>query len=509
MAPSRLIRVVLATCTGLALLVGSTADAGAPRTLDWTFGKKGKVFTDFGRIDGIADVAVQPNGRIVAVGDSWTLGTGEDHFALARYRKSGALDSGFGSAGRVTTDFGLQASAAHAVAVQPDGKIVVAGVAGGGSTGAEIALARYDAGGALDPSFGSGGRVLTDLGGGSFEAAFAMVLQPDGKIVVAGPTRPPGSYDDHPPDFVLARYTPAGTLDPTFGGTGVVTKDFQAGWADTPYGVALAPGGKIVVAGTGLPDGNSGPGVIDIARYDANGNLDPTFDGDGALVSAPTDDNGAYGGIVVQPDGKVVVPGAVSLGAMAVIRYTAAGALDHSFGLAHGGVATAPLGYATDVVRQPDGKFVAVGGKAISETNSEFAIARFDRSGTPDRSFHGGTATTDFGGWDYAQAVALQQDGKIVVGGNSGLALGGFDQAGDFALARYLSLPSCRVPNVVGKTLRAAKAALEKASCRLGRIGRRASARVARGRVVSQRPAPGRALANGSKIDLVLSRGRG
>jgi len=130
----------------------------------------------------------------------WTLGTGDDHFALARYRKNGALDSGFGSAGRVTTDFGLQSSAAHAVAIQPDGRIVVAGVAGGGSTGADIALARYDAGGALDPSFGSGGRVLTDLGGGSFEAAFAMVLQPDGKIIVAGSTRPPGSYDDHPPD---------------------------------------------------------------------------------------------------------------------------------------------------------------------------------------------------------------------------------------------------------------------------------------------------------------------
>jgi uncharacterized delta-60 repeat protein len=491
------------------VLVVPAADAGAPRTLDWTFGAKGKVFTNFGRVDSIADVAVQLNGRIVAVGDSWTLGTGEDHFVLARYMKNGALDASFGEAGKVTTDFGPRASAAYAVALQSDGKIVVAGVAGIGATGADVALARYDASGALDPSFGSGGRVLTDLGGGSFDAAFAMVLQPDGKIVVAGSTRPPGSYDEHPPDFLVARYTTDGTLDPTFGGTGVVTKDFQAGWADTAYSVALAPGGKIVAAGTGLPDGTSGPGVIDIARYDADGHPDPSFAGDGALVSAPTDDNGAYGGIVVLPDGKVVLAGTVPLGYMALIRYTAAGQLDRTFGRARNGVATTQLGYAVDLVRQPDGKYITVGGKARSETDSDFGIARFNRSGIPDASFHGGTATTDLGGWDLPQAVALQRDGNIVVGGSTGLVLNGFTEAGDFALVRYLGVPSCRVPNVIGKTLRAAKTALVRANCRLGRVRHRVSAKVARGRVVTQRPAPGKALANGSKIDLVLSRGRG
>ena len=503
-----LIRTLLVLGAGFALLVGSTADAGAPRTLDWAFGKKGKVYTNFGRIDGIADVAVQPNGRIVAVGDSWTLGTGEDHFALARYRKNGALDAGFGAGGQVTTDFGLPSSAAYAVALQPDAKIVVAGVAGGGSTGADVALARYDANGALDPSFGSGGRVLTDLGGGSFEAAFAMVLQPDGKIVVAGSTRPPGSYDEHPPDFLVARYTTDGTLDATFGGTGVVTKDFQAGWADTAYGVALAPGGKIVAAGTGLPDGASGPGVIDIARYDPDGQPDPGFDGDGALVSAPTDDNGSYGGIVTLPDGKIVITGAVTLGYMALIRYTATGALDRSFGVARDGVATTSLGYAVDLVRQPDGKYVVVGGKATSETNSNFAIARFSRSGILDRLFHGGTATTDLGGWDVPAAVALQRDGNIVVGGSTGLVLNGFTEAGDFALVRYLGVPSCRVPNVVGKTMTAAKATIARANCRLGRVRHRASASVARGHVVAQRPAPGRTVPNGSAVNLVVSRDR-
>src|SRR4029079_19082918 len=104
-----------------------------------------------------------------------------------------------------------------------------------------------------------------------------------------------------------ARYTTDGALDATSGGTGVVTKDFQAGWADTAYGVALAPGGKIVAAGTGLPDGASGPGVIDIARYDPDGQPDPGFDGDGALVSAPTDDNGSYGGIRTLPDGQNLI----------------------------------------------------------------------------------------------------------------------------------------------------------------------------------------------------------
>ena len=486
---------------GLALLVGPAADAGPPRALDPTFGTHGKVVTDFGHEDAIYGLVVQPDGKIVAVGDDYSGYGANDSFALARYTKAGALDPTFGLGGKVTTEFGHPSSWARAVALQRDGKIVVAGGTYSAATGTDIAVARYDAHGSLDGTFGTAGEVVTDLGG-SIGSATSLLIQPDGKIVVAGLTRLPGSYDEHPPDFVVARYTTSGALDPTFGTGGVVTTGFQPGFSDIPSGVALGPGGKIVAAGTGLPGGASGPGVIDIARYNPNGALDPTFDGDGMLVSAPSSDNGATGGVVVQPDGKVVVAGYAftSFGGMMLARYTAAGDFDPTFDLT-----TAPPGYAEALARQPDGKLVVVGTTAVSDSDEEFVVARFGRSGAPDRSFHGGYVVTDLGGWDQAQGVALAPDGKIVAGGVSGrLTDLGIDQQ-NFALARYLDVPDCRVPNVVGKTLRSAKAAIAKANCRLGHVRPR-SAR-AGGRVVSQRPGPGRTLAHGSRIDLVVSRG--
>jgi uncharacterized delta-60 repeat protein len=499
------VKSLVALCMALALLIGSAADASKPGTLDTTFGLNGKVITDFGQMDGIEDIAVQPNGKIVAAGSSSDRNTGESRFALARYTKNGALDPTFGTGGKLTTDFGRTIGGATSVALQPDGKIVVAGGVGGSPTGVDIALARYDPSGSLDPTFGSGGKVVTDLRA-SHEAALAIVLEQDGKVVVAGYTRPFGSYAD----FVLARYTPTGALDQSFGRGGSVSTDFQQDWTDMAEGVAFGPGGKIVAAGTGRPDDSGGPGVIDVARYEANGNLDSSFDGDGILISRPSaGDNGAPGGVVVQPDGKVIVAGFVDFG-MALVRYTVRGALDDTFGLARGGVATAH-GYANDLLRQPDGKLVAVGPRGVSETdlNLNFSVARFTRSGLVDPSFHGGETMTDLGGWDLPEAVALQRDGKIVIAGERGQIVNGFIEAEDFALARFVGQgPRCHVPRLVGMTRRAAKAAITRANCRLGRVGRKASARPRAGRVLSQHPAPGAYLPNGSRIDLVVSRGR-
>lgn len=492
-----LIRASLVLCAGFVLLVGPSADAAKPGALDTTFGRGGKVITDFGRIDSIYDIAVQPNGKIVAVGDSYERGTPNDTFALARYTRSGALDQTFGIGGKATTDFGRTSSGAFAVVLQPDGRMVAAGGAGG-----DIALARYDANGSLDPTFGEGGTVLTDLPS-SREAALALLLQPDGKLVVSGSTRQFGSYAD----FLVARYTASGALDQSFGNGGIVSTDFQPGWTDYAFGVALGPGGKIVAAGVGLPGDAGGPGVIDIAVYDTNGHLDPSFDSDGMLVSAPELDSGAWGGVIAQPDGKVVIGGNIGLNA-GLVRYTAGGALDRTFGIARNGVANASGGV-SDLARQRDGKFVTAGIRGgLSETDTNFAIARFDRSGLPDRSFHGGEATTDFGAWDLAEAVALQPDGRIVVGGSTERLDNGITQSGDFALARYLGVPSCRVPNVIGRTLRAAKARISRANCRLGRVRHRASARAPRGRIVLQQPVAGTNLPNRGRVNLVVSLGR-
>ena len=169
--------------------------------------------------------------------------------------------------------------------------------------------------------------------------AQAIGVQRDGRLVVAGYTRPFGSWDAHPPDFALARYTRDGQLDTSFDGDGKVVTDFTAGWSELAYDVAFDPAGQIVAVGWAAPDGVSGPGTVDIARYRTDGSLDPTFDGDGKLVSAPTVDNGGFG-VVVQPDGKVVAAGfAFGISPhLTLFRYTRRGALDGlAFALWHRG----------------------------------------------------------------------------------------------------------------------------------------------------------------------------
>jgi len=487
---------------GAALVTGVGA-------LDPTFGAGGKVRTDLGgQIEWIEDLAVQSDGKIVAVGTTGTQTTSSE-FALARYASDGSLDASFGAGGKVTTDFGGRA---FAVALRGDGKIVVAGDgARGGATGDDIALARFNTDGSLDTSFGVGGKVLTDFNSTN-EAASELAIQPDGRLVVVGYTGPFGPYVTNPPDFALARYNPNGSLDTSFDGDGKVSTAFTAGWSDQGYGIALAPDGKIVAAGWGIPAGASGPGVIDVARYNADGSLDASFGGDGTLVSAPGSNNGAFA-VVVQPDGRVVVAGFVGSD-LALVRYTVRGSLDSTFGI--GGVARADYGtqqaLAWDLARQPDGKLVAAGStlpKTDAEANAEaFAVARFESSGKPDKSFSGGAISTDFGAWDLALAVALQADGKIVAGGVAGQSDPERGVTADFALARYLGgPPACKVPNVRGKKLALARPAITKAHCRVGKVRRKASKNVQRGRVISQSPKAGKRLPNRSKVNLVVSRG--
>jgi uncharacterized delta-60 repeat protein len=512
---------LVALSAAFSLLPGRWAAASEPAqfgpgALDPTFGAGGKVRTDFGQIDGIEDLVVQTDGKIVAAGTTRNQTTFVDQFALARYANDGSLDPSFGAGGKVTTELGSTSSAAYAVALQGDGKIVAAGLAAsGGPTGADFALARYNADGSLDVSFGVGGKVVTDFDL-THEWAHGLAIQPDGRLVVAGATRPFGPYQTNPPDFALARYNPNGSLDTTFDDDGKVSTAFTPGWSEQAYGVALAPDGKIVTAGWATPDGVSGPGAIDVARYNADGSLDASFDGDGRVVSAPGSDNGGFA-VVVQPDGKVVVAGFVfgSRSDLALVRYTVGGVLDSTFGT--GGIASADYGsrnaWAHDLARQPDGKLVVAGSVNSSYTDpneSAFAVARFGSSGHPDASFKGGVISADFGAWDEATGVAVQPDGKIVAGGfSTQIESGGTITAGDFALVRSLgAAPPCKVPNVRGKKLAVARSAVTKARCRVGKVRRKASRNVKRGRVVSQSPKAGARLPNGSKVNLVVSRGR-
>jgi uncharacterized delta-60 repeat protein len=204
------------------------------------------VTTNFtGEHDVAFGVAIQADGKIVAAG-----GAGSAYrFALARYNPNGTLNPTFSGDGKVVTNFSTQYERAFAVAIQADGKIVAAGE-GSGGLGGRFALVRYNPDGTLDLTFSGDGKLLTNFTTG-FDQAFAVAIQPDGKIVAANFRR-----------FALTRYNPDGTLDPTFGGDGKVTTNFTAG-DDYANGVAIQADGRMVAAGRA---GGSG-GRFALARY--------------------------------------------------------------------------------------------------------------------------------------------------------------------------------------------------------------------------------------------------
>ncbi|MFC8450639.1 calcium-binding protein [Kitasatospora sp. NPDC057223] len=407
----------VAATAGLALVLAVPGLAlAAPGDLDPGFGTGGTVLTDFGGgSDEARAVAVQSDGRIVAVGYAGNF----DDFALTRYNTDGSLDTGFGTGGRVTTDFNGGSDEAQAVAVQSDGRIVVAGrseVPEGGFNW--FSLARYNTDGSLDTGFGTGGRVVVDFGTGGVDEAFGVAVQSDGRIVAAGVT---GG------DFALARLAADGSLDTGFGTGGRVTTDFSGG-ADQARAVAVQPDGRIVAAGY---TGNSvGDYDFALARYTANGSPDTGFDGDGKVTTS-------FGGVefghavAVQPDGRIVAAGYTG-GDFALARYNTNGSLDGGFGT--GGRVTTDFGrseVAYAVAVQSDGRIV-VAGDTVAVDLSDFALARYNVNGSLDTGFSGdGRVTTDFnGGLDHGLATAVQSDGRILAAGYGG-------PGHDFALARY------------------------------------------------------------------------
>ncbi len=407
----------LLTCA-LVLALAGQAQA-APGDLDSSFSGDGKQTTDFaGGFDAGWAVAVQADGKIVVAGsaDQSAAPGSEIDFALARYNADGSLDSSFGNGGKQTTDFAGGDDAGRAVAVQADGKIVVVGTSGG-----DFALARYNADGSLDRSFGNGGKQTTDFAGGG-DAGHGVAVQADGKIVVAG------SYTR---GFALARYNADGSLDSSFSGDGKQTTEFGGLGRSGGRAVAVQADGKIVVAGHAYL-GDATDEDFALARYNADGSLDSSFSSDGKQT---TDFSGGddYGNAVaVQADGRVVVAGS-DPGDFALARYNADGSLDSSF--SGDGKQTTDFGtlgrsIGAGVTVQADGRIVVAGSGPAN-----FELARYSADGSLDSSFgNGGRQSTDFGGQDAATAVAVQADGRIVVAGFSS-ATGPFEF--DFALARY------------------------------------------------------------------------
>jgi uncharacterized delta-60 repeat protein len=404
----------------LAVAVPAQARAG---DLDPGFGVGGTVVTDIaGQLDEALAVAVQADGKLVAAGradESDVAALGD--FALVRYLSNGSLDPGFGTGGKVKLDFTGAGGddVVNGLAVQADGRLVAAGHALN-----DWALARFMQDGSLDPGFGAGGKVTTALGG----RVRALAVQADGKLVAAGTARS---------DFALARYLPDGTLDAGFGTGGVVTTTFPDVFFAEAHALAIQADGKLVAAGS------AGSEAFALARYNTDGTLDPGF-GTGGIVTT------AFGGffneanaLVVQANGKIAVAG-VNFGAtadFALARYRANGTLDPGFG-AGGKVTTgfAGGGTAAGLVVQADSKLVAAGtADPGAGTGRDFTLVRYRPNGSLDASFGvGGTVTTDFGanGLDRANALAVQADGRLVAAGSPNNSFG---FGSDFGLARYLA----------------------------------------------------------------------
>jgi len=418
-------------------LLTFTIALAASGDLDTTFSGDGKVRTniggalvnDFGRA-----IAIQPDGKIVAVGDHFDTFEegGKDDFAVVRYRSNGSLDTTFSGDGKLTTNFGGFDQAMD-IALQSDGKIVVSGqICNSGVC--DVAVARYTTNGSLDSTFSGDGKVTKDFGGGDNGTFGGLAIQSDGKIVFAGYMHNGSNYD-----LAVYRFNANGTLDTTFSGDGMVNTGFGSGRNDYASDLVIQSGDKIVVSGY-YCDGSDKNCNFAVARFNPNGSLDTTFSADGKQTTDfGGDDKG--NSVIIQSNGKIVLAGckaAPSDSSFALARYNTNGSLDTTFS-ADGKVLSNPNPGVNDwifgLAIQSDGKLVVAGMTGESDVR-DFILARYNSNGTLDNAFSGnGWLTTDFGGDDYASKIAIQTDGRLLVIGRTNVGAGA---DWDFALARYL-----------------------------------------------------------------------
>ena len=427
----------LAFTLAMVLCAGSQA-TGQAGSLDPTFGTNG-IFTATTVRLFAAAVAIQTDGKIVVAGGA----VANNNFAdtLIRLNPNGTLDTTFGSGGIVTIE---PAGGFFALVIQPNGEIVAAGE-GPTVNNAIVQVARFKTNGSLDPSFGSGGITTTGaIPFTPFNATGALALQPNGEILVAASN--PG---------VMARFTTSGQLDTTFG-TGGVANLTNGGpsLAETagpcPTRIAVQTSGTILVAaGVHSPTPGALAGII--SRYNSNGSLDTTFGAGGQVASVAS-----ASALLLQSNGKIVVAGtltskiavppAINDVGFGIVRYSANGAIDSTFGT--GGVAVAdfgatfPLSGAFALAIQSNGDLVAGGAAGAQPTGgntSSFGLARFTSAGVLDTTFGtGGEVTTTFDNAppavSFVTGLAIQSDGKIVAVGTSTFDI----ESSDAYVARYL-----------------------------------------------------------------------
>lgn len=441
--------VTRALLAGSLLFVSAFASpAGAAfGVLDESFGDHGVVSIAIGESATAAAIAVEPDGELVTAG--FALIGGVRHLAVTRHHADGSLDRGFGTNGVVTTSVGIHPEA-QAVVLQGDGKIVVAG------KGAQsLILARYLRDGAPDHGFGNDGLVNIQTGTFAVNEVAGVALTSDGKTVVAAVVGPNGTNN-----FGVLRFNPDGSRDETFGTNGMVVTEMPAfaaaasvpnSSAAIPGAMVLQPDGKVVVAGSIQLD--SVATRVGLVRYNPDGSPDSDFGSNGILITVVETTTGAA--LAGQNDGSLVVGG--TGGGFGLARYRDGGSLDTTFGA--GGTTQARgtgFGDPSGLIIEPDGRII-MNGSAYLDTNVRgIALARFSADGKPDPTFGtNGVVTTPTGHVSISTGphsshhtlicpfrcvspVVRQADGRLLVADG---ARNEEDERPTFRLVRYADAP--------------------------------------------------------------------
>jgi len=366
-------------------------------------------------------LAIQSDGKILLGG--YCDNGSNINFCIARFNSDGTLDTTFGSSGKVIQTIGLSFYFGQSLAIQPDGKILLGGHCSNGRN-KDFCIARFNSDGTLDTTFGSSGIVIQPIGSDD-DRGESLAIQPDGKILLGGACSTVGNND-----FCIARFNSDGSLDTTFGNGGKVIQNIGTG-----YSLAFQPDGKILMGGFCSNGSNYD---FCIARFNSNGTLDNSFGTGGKVIQPIGSDDDRGESLAIQPDGKILLGGSCKNGSnydFCIARFNSNGTLDTSFGI--GGKVIrrigSSLGYVHSLAIQPDGK-ILLGGHCNNASNIDFCIARFNSDGSLNTSFGtGGKIIQPIGsGDDKGNSLAIQPDGKILLGGR---CVNGSDY--DFCIARF------------------------------------------------------------------------
>ncbi len=397
-------------------------------TDDSNFGNDGIVITQVGAsYDYAYSMVIQNDGKIILAGSGFQT---NDDYALVRYNTDGTMDNTFGINGKVFTQVGAANDVAKTVLLQDDGKIIAAGYSYNGAN-YDFSIARYDTSGFLDESFGTIGRTITNVGITN-DYAYSAAIKSDGKIVLAG-----YSYNNNDNDIAIVQYKPDGIIDSSFGTNGIVTT--PVGTAnDYAYALAIQSNGNILAAGyseasmihnsTGkfLAPKKPSAGIehnFTLVSYKPDGNLDESFANSGIALSQVGESFTSLSSAAIQSSGKIIVVGSfTSPNSLGIARFNSDGTIDNTF-LDNGSKSYSPVGslYSTytSIKIQNDNK-ILIGGYAYISGKASFVISRADSNGNPDTNFgNDGYTITSMDSSVAVQSLAIQNDGKIVVIGNS------------------------------------------------------------------------------------------